>query len=519
MDTRIYCITHKQFTPPDMDGYIPLQVGRALSSDLGYTADDTGDNISFKNKSYCELTGIYWIWKNIKCDIVGICHYRRYFVRDEDFLTKDYIENTLKNYDIIVSDSGTTKKHSVREHYSDIHFESDLDICREAIEYMCPEYLDAFDLCMNCNLMTLGNMIITRKDIFDRYCEWLFALLEEVERRTDITAYDDFQKRLYGYLAERLLRVWLLSNEYRIKEETVRLIDPENIHNEDRIIQLQKRYSELLLDELITQYEQGRPVDICRIDAQTVDFNGKIPAFACWWQGLDDIPDMVMNCLNSIDRNLPENVELHLITLENVFNYIDLPEWIIDKFNSGKITYTHLSDILRMGLLYRYGGMWIDATYFAADAFDENIFSKDFWTLKAAKSEWKADLVGGRWSGNCIYTKPGNILVRFVLNAFYEYWRTQDELIFYFLIDIFIDIAYRRIPGCREMIDAVEPSNPMCHKLRNIANSKYNEQFGEKLCEDTYLFKLQRREEVRQYSIVGEMTYYGWLVSRLTGEK
>ena len=69
------------------------------------------------------------------------------------------------------------------------------------------------------------------------------------------------------------------------------------------------------------------------------------------------------------------------------------------------------------------------------------------------------------------------------------------------------------------MIDAVEPSNPMCHKLRNIANSKYNEQFGKKLCEDTYLFKLQRREEVRQYNIVGEMTYYGWLVTRLTGEK
>lgn len=512
MDTRIFCVTHKEFTPPDLDGYIPLQVGRTLGSNLGYTADDTGDNISFKNKSYCELTGIYWIWKNISCDIVGICHYRRYFVRDEDFLTKDYIENTLKNYDIIVSDSGATKNHSVREHYSDIHFESDLDICRDAVKDMCPEYLDAFDLCVNCNLMTLGNMIITRKDIFDRYCEWLFPLLEEVERRTDISVYDDFQKRLYGYLAERLLRVWLCANEYRIKEETVRLVDPENRHNDEKRVELQKKYVELQLAELIDLYENGKGIDVCDNGAKPVDFNGKIPAFSCWWQGLDDIPEMVMQCLNSIDENLPENVELHLITLENVFNYIDLPDWIIEKFNSGKITYTHLSDILRMGILYRYGGLWIDATYFAAGKFNENIFSEKFWTLKAALPEVKVDIAQGRWSGNCIYTEPGNELIRFVLNAFYEYWKTQDELISYFLIDLLIDVAYRRIPGCGEMIDSVKESNPMCHKLRYCINKKYDDEYWQELCRDTNLFKLQRRDTFRACNIIDEKTYYGKLI-------
>ena len=243
MDTRIYCVTHKQFTPPDMEGYYPLQVGSALCGDLGYLSDNTGDNISEKNKSYCELTGIYWIWKNISCDIVGICHYRRYFVKDEDFLTKEYIEDTLKKYDIIVSHSGGTDKSSLWEHYAANHFEADMNICREVVGDMYPEYLAAFDLCLNCNLFTLGNMMITRKDIFDKYCEWLFPLLEEVERRTDISEYDDFQKRLYGYLAERLLRVWIIANEYKIREEEVRLVDPENRYNDERRIALQTRYT------------------------------------------------------------------------------------------------------------------------------------------------------------------------------------------------------------------------------------------------------------------------------------
>ena len=63
---------------------------------MGYVGDDTGDNISYKNPFYCELTGMYWLWKNYKCDIIGICHYRRFFLENTELITKDYIENILK---------------------------------------------------------------------------------------------------------------------------------------------------------------------------------------------------------------------------------------------------------------------------------------------------------------------------------------------------------------------------------------------------------------------------------------
>ena len=88
----MFICAHKPFTPPEGDMYVPLQVGSALGEDLGMTRDDSGDNISTRNKSFCELTGIYWIWKNVTCDIAGICHYRRYFVYEDDFLKKEEIE-------------------------------------------------------------------------------------------------------------------------------------------------------------------------------------------------------------------------------------------------------------------------------------------------------------------------------------------------------------------------------------------------------------------------------------------
>ena len=76
--TEMWVITHKNYPGVNDDIYKTLHVGRALSGDLGYQGDNTGDNISSKNKSYCELTGLYWLWKKHECDIMGICHYFRF---------------------------------------------------------------------------------------------------------------------------------------------------------------------------------------------------------------------------------------------------------------------------------------------------------------------------------------------------------------------------------------------------------------------------------------------------------
>ena len=150
MDTKIFVMTHKKIEElsdrtilPEI--YIPMQVGRAGKEDLGYLGDDSGDNISDKNSSYCELTGMYWLWKNMDCDIIGICHYRRFFTRQERLLEQEYIEERIAKYPIIAPNSCVVKDEDVYDHYRKRHYTKDLDLCREVIAEKYPEYLQAFD--------------------------------------------------------------------------------------------------------------------------------------------------------------------------------------------------------------------------------------------------------------------------------------------------------------------------------------------------------------------------------------
>lgn len=231
MDARIYIMAHKEFEVPHKEGYLPLQVGREGKGDLGYLCDNSGEHISEKNASYCELTGLYWIWKNVQCDVAGICHYRRYFVwreteavpisLEQKLLELSYIEESLKSYDMIIPDSGMTRYGSVRRHYEDRHHIADLMTCGEVLREKYPADYPAFCWNLDINFVSLGNMMIAPKPILDQYCEWLFDILFETEKRIDIQGYDDYQKRVFGFLSERLFRVWILNRRVKVREEAV----------------------------------------------------------------------------------------------------------------------------------------------------------------------------------------------------------------------------------------------------------------------------------------------------------
>ena len=197
--TEIYIMTHKEFTAPDLHEYIPLRVGAALSGDdFGYMRDDTGENISDKNPSYCELTGMYWVWKNSDCDVVGISHYRRYFEYDNDFLDEDTIGKILKGFDIIVPFSTYTKEGSIRNHYKAEHNIRDLEMIGAIIDEMCPEYKRAYDACLFGGFFNPFNMFVAKKEVYDSYCAWLFPILSELEKRVDVSDYDEYQSRVFG---------------------------------------------------------------------------------------------------------------------------------------------------------------------------------------------------------------------------------------------------------------------------------------------------------------------------------
>ena len=142
---EIYIAAHKKFNEPEDKLYIPLHVGSEGKDDLGYKKDSTGDNISKKNPNYCELTGIYWIWKNSKADIVGLVHYRRYFYKTvvsnkNKLLDKEDIEKLLSKYDIIVAPKGYTWGSTVRDKYNEMHIKDDLDKCEKILKKKYPDF-------------------------------------------------------------------------------------------------------------------------------------------------------------------------------------------------------------------------------------------------------------------------------------------------------------------------------------------------------------------------------------------
>ncbi len=222
---KVYIAVHKPCNLPNIEGYIPLQVGKEGKKDLGFVGDNTGDNISSKNSNYCELTGLYWMYKNVTCDIIGLVHYRRYFFkgmfqhRMSDIIRVEEIKSILKEYDIIVPKKFLVREKNNYENYKKLEHIEDLDICRQVIAELTPEYLDSFDLACKKRYFYPYNMFITRKGKFDEYAEWLFKILFEVEKRVDITNYSDYDKRIFGFLSERLFNVWLLKNgNIKIKE-------------------------------------------------------------------------------------------------------------------------------------------------------------------------------------------------------------------------------------------------------------------------------------------------------------
>lgn len=219
MAVTIFTMTHKKFDEPSDPIYIPLQVGRACGEDLGYPGDNTGDNISAKNCYYGELTGVYWVWKNVKTsDYVGICHYRRYFCTEEGriFNEKDYI-SILKDHDIITSKM-LKLNFSYFDGYDGDYNIFDLITTGEVIRKKYPEYYDNFERLVHSNGTYFANMMVAKKEIYDEYCEWLFSIFEEVEKLIDPSGYDDYHKRVFGFISEFLLMVWVQTKGLKVYE-------------------------------------------------------------------------------------------------------------------------------------------------------------------------------------------------------------------------------------------------------------------------------------------------------------
>lgn len=234
----VYVATHKKISAKLPYPYIPVQVNCVNTGEHweGYEHDDHGDNISMKNPSYCELTVLYWAWKNSKAKIKGLSHYRRFMSKRSDvsFIAKEYcdLENlddyilsqqeinrylNQEGYDILLIMPHRPYPLTGRETIENFVFPKDVNCMERIIHENYLTYVDSLNITMRSNHLSQFNMMITHSKHFDAYCEWVFDILQKVEELTDISKYDNQHKRLYGYLAEILQNVYVEKNNLKCK--------------------------------------------------------------------------------------------------------------------------------------------------------------------------------------------------------------------------------------------------------------------------------------------------------------
>lgn len=235
MKTQIFAVTHGDNRTVTGSDCIPVMAGAALGHGQipeGYLRDDTGINISEKNLEFCELTAMYWIWKNTENDIAGLCHYRRYFAssqRKGQLITNEEAEHLLRYFEVLLPKARDYHFETNYSQYAHAHHAADLDITRDIIAARHPEYLDAFDKYMCMCSGHRFNMLIARRPLFDEYCEWLFDILFELEKRLDISDYSARDRRVFGFTAERLLDVWINTKGLRTAETDYIFIGNEHM--------------------------------------------------------------------------------------------------------------------------------------------------------------------------------------------------------------------------------------------------------------------------------------------------
>lgn len=226
-------VAHKPYEMPADSAYLPIWVGRDEGLPIGFYSHNNGDGIAELNETYCELTGLYWVWKNVKADFKGLAHYRRILSRrpskdiHQVLNTADYL-CAFANADVLLPPKKTYPFATIASHYCNskkgyekIH-QADLDSFLLALQRVHPSYKGNAQVILNSSKAHLLNIFCMKNELFDDYCTWLFPLMEDF---TSLRSDRIDQRRFVGAISEFAVDIWLSQNRVRIQE--FNLYEPE----------------------------------------------------------------------------------------------------------------------------------------------------------------------------------------------------------------------------------------------------------------------------------------------------
>lgn len=219
-----------------------------------------------------------------------------------------------------------------------------------------------------------------------------------------------------------------------------------------------------------------------------------------WYQGEEHAPVVVKKCIQSI-KDHAFNYEVVVLNKNNIKKYIEVPEVILKKVEKGIITLTHFSDILRMGLLSKHGGIWVDATCFITSDVFKKFDNVEFNSNKKREAKWSAYFIGG---------KPNKVF-SFCYQLFIDYNTEEDSLIEYFLIDHVMRLCYKEVEGCKKIIDGATIRNDHLGDFEKKMNHVYEPKEYKKMLNQSEFHKLTYKKKFMEYK-KKQLTNYGYFV-------
>lgn len=275
---------------------------------------------------------------------------------------------------------------------------------------------------------------------------------------------------------------------------------------------LSKKLNLLIVSKLETEFSDI--LNKYQAYNEETHYNPESVIWVSWQQGYDDAPTLVKKCINSIKNST--NHKVILLTNDNISDYVDLPDYIYEKYNKGTITNAQFSDILRMSLLAQRGGLWIDATVFVPDTIPEDVFKQQFYTCKRNINN-SSYVSQYRWTSFLNGCQKGCVIQKAMMDLFLAYWKDKNYLIDYLLVDFFMLIIYENIPKAKQLIDDLQYNNSKIERLQELMNEPFNAEEYDRLMnsEDTFMFKLSWRMNFKEKTVDGRDTYYGRFINNL----
>lgn len=237
----------------------------------------------------------------------------------------------------------------------------------------------------------------------------------------------------------------------------------------------------------------------------------KEPIWVCWLQGEDKMPDLVKTCYRSI-RKCSSGHPVILITSDNLERYVNIDEKIINKYQRGVLKHAHFSDIIRLNLLARYGGLWVDATIYCSDPIDEKVFATNFHSVGGLRSE--RYVANGRWSTFFLSSQSSSKAIEIIKIVYEAYIINEDCLIDYLLFDYLIDLFCKIDPNFKHTVESGIIKQPDLMSLQPLLSKRYDSKVWEKMTRSTNFFKLSWKEySDDELNNMGENSYYAYIKS------